>query len=365
MAFDWKRTTTLKFRQLLIITIAWMIFGLLIAVYDHLVLYAHGYIAHLSEYSFFLSAVRNVSAGLIGAAIGGSSLVFFVNVKYQDKPYGYTIVFVMVVFILIVALITLIMGLILVPVRTGRPIFDPVSIRALKTFAFDAYPLKSAMVWSFVVAITQLLLQISGKFGPENFLHIVRGKYNLPKEEDKIFMFIDLNSSTSIAEKLGDQLYHRLLKDFFADLTNPILDSSGAIYQYVGDEVVVSWSYREGKEKGRCLRCFFDMKTAVERNRERYLRRFGLVPQFKAGIHCGKVVAGEVGLVKRDITFSGDVLNTTSRILEKCKEFQAEFISSSLVLEELDATFGFVAKPLGAIRLTGKEKEVSLFSVSM
>ncbi len=76
-------------------------------------------------------------------------------------------------------------------------------------------------------------------------------------------MFLDINSSTTIAEELGDQKYHELLKDFFSDITNPIIDNNGEIYQYVGDEVVVAWKYEDGIENGKCIKCFFDIKTQI------------------------------------------------------------------------------------------------------
>lgn len=168
------------------------------------------------------------------------------------------------------------------------------------------------------------------------------------------------NSSTSIAEQLGDETCHSLLKDFFADLTTPILENKGNIYQYVGDEVVVAWNYEDGKENLHCLKCFFEMKLQIQKKKEKYMRRYGLVPTFKAGIHCGRVIADEIGIIKRDITYSGDVLNTTSRILNKCSEFKEDLIASADLVTELNASDKYILRPLGAIKLKGKEKEVML-----
>ena len=90
-----------------------------------------------------------------------------------------------------------------------------------------------------------------------------------------------------MAEQLGDETYHELLKDFFSDITNPILDNNGEIYQYVGDEVIVAWKYEDGIKDNQCVKCFFDIKVHINNLREKYLKRYGLVPAFKAGIHCG------------------------------------------------------------------------------
>jgi adenylate cyclase len=360
-----KRGTQLKLKQLKVIIVTWTIMGFLITVHDHFALSTSSSLGFSDEYSFWLTAARNMGAGFIGALLGGSFLVFYVNVKYQDKPYGYTIVAVSIAFVLIVAFISVLMGLVLVPLQTGKPLSNPLTQEAFRHFLQDPSHVKAAIAWSFVVAVTQLLLQVNSKFGQGVFWDIIRGKYNTPKEEKRIFMFLDINSSTVIAEQLGDENYHSLLKDFFADITAPIVDNKGTIYQYVGDEVVVAWNYEDGIENQHCIRCFFDMKLFIQKNKEKYLRRYGLIPSFKAGIHCGRVIAGEVGIIKRDITYSGDVLNTTSRILSKCGEFQQEMIASSDLLSELRFAKEFITRPLGAIKLRGKQKEVLLSALTL
>lgn len=358
-----KTATQLKLKQLAIIIGCWLLLGFVISVYDHLLLHSSYSLGPAKDYSFLLSLARNMGGGLIGGILGGSLLVFFVNEKYQDKPYGYTILSVSVSFLFIIAFIAVVMGLFLVPGQTGKPAFDPASQQALIRFLTDSTPLKAALVWSFIVAGTQLLLQVNKKFGYGTFWNIIRGKYNTPKEEERIFMFLDINSSTSIAERLGDKAYHALLKDFFADITNPILNNEGHIYQYAGDEVIISWKYREGVEASHCVRCFFDMKLYIQQQQEKYLRRYGLVPTFKAGIHSGKVVAGEVGIIKRDITYSGDVLNTAARIRNMCKEFNVELIASASLLNTVHLGKHLEVKPLGSIKLRGKEKSVLLSTV--
>jgi adenylate cyclase len=173
-------------------------------------------------------------------------------------------------------------------------------------------------------------------------------------------MFVDINGSTAIAEKLGDEKYHQLLKEYFADLTNPILDNKGEIYQYAGDEVIIAWKFEDGIQYNRCINCFFDMKNEIEKHREKYLAKYKLIPSFKAGIHCGKVIAGEVGIIKRDITYSGDVLNTTSRIQGKCREFNTSIIASDELINLLPLTGQYTIQFLGSIKLRGKEKDVEL-----
>lgn len=255
------RTAQIRLGQLLIILAAWLLFGVLMTVYDHLVLFSRNSLGTSDDYSFWFSLAMNMGSGLIGAAFGGSLMVFYINVKYRDKPYGQTILAVAVGYIAVIGLIVLVLGAVFVPLRTGRPLSDPVTQEALGLFLSDTSRIKNIMTWSVVVAFTQLVLQVNNKFGQGTFVNIIRGKYQIPKQEKRIFMFLDLNGSTTMAERLGDARYHMLLKDFFADITNPILDNRGQIYQYVGDEVVIAWNYSDGTEHGRCVRCFLASKS--------------------------------------------------------------------------------------------------------
>jgi adenylate cyclase len=337
------RRTQYKLKQLLVIISCWMLIGAVMAVYEHLVLQTHNSLGLVPNYSLWESIGLNMAIGLFGALLGGSLLVFYVNVKYNDKPYGQTILFIAVSFLLIILIV--------------NEVLDFFSLGDAKRFQ------KNGIVWAIVVSITQLLLQVNSKFGQGVFWNMISGRYHTPKLESRIFMFLDLNSSTTIAERLGDKKYHELLKDFYTDITNPILDNNGEIYQYVGDEVVIAWQQVDGIKNNNCIQCFFDIKEHLHTLSHKYKEKYGFLPSFKAGIHCGMVIAGEVGIIKRDITYSGDVLNTTSRIQNMCKEFNEEVIVSVELIDQLKLAKYYGSHLLGAIKLRGKEKEMLLAAV--
>jgi adenylate cyclase len=350
----------LKFTKLGIIIVTWLFIGAFIACYDYFALQSEISAGTSQAFSFFHHLTVSMAAGLFGALMGGSFLVFYVNEKYRDKPYGFTVITVVISFIIVIAIITVLLALISAPFQTGKSYSSPETKEMFYKALFDPVHFKNIIVWAGVVALTQIFLQFNTKFGEGSMWNMIKGKYQTPKEEQRIFMFVDLNSSTTIAEKLGDEKYHQLLKDFFADITNPVLDSKGEIYQYVGDEVVVAWKYEDGIQNNRCIDCFFEMKKEVQKRSKKYLLKYELIPGFKAGIHCGLVVAGEVGIIKRDITFSGDVLNTTSRIQSKCKEFNVEIIASDDLVNNLLLAGKYTTQFLGSIQLRGKVKNVGL-----
>jgi adenylate cyclase len=360
-----QRRFKIKLSKLLVIVISWLIIGILISVYDNFLLSSAFSMGYAPDYNFEMSLLFNMAAALIGSIIGGSFLIFYVNEKYRERSYGFTILAVVVSFILIVGLITVLLGFTSALVTTGHSLTDAKTIRQAKANIINTIHLKNIVAWGIVVAVTQLLLSIDLKFGHGVLWKFIKGKYRHPRKEKRIFMFLDLNSSTSIAEKLGNEKYHSLLKDFFSDLTNPVLDNRGEIYQYVGDEAVVSWPYQYGIENAQCIQCYFDIRKQIELNKEKYLAQYGLIPGFKAGIHSGNVIAGEIGVIKRDITFSGDVLNTTSRIQGMCKELSVDVLVSGELTNELPRSQHYIARSMGASKLRGKEKDIELVTMEL
>lgn len=100
------------------------------------------------------------------------------------------------------------------------------------------------------------------------------------------------------------------------------------------------------------------MQQAVERRCAHYLHEYGVVPTFKAGLHGGPVVATQVGDIKTDLVFHGDVLNTTARIQAQCNALQSRLLVSATVMEALALGPAYRVRPLSALALRGKQLPV-------
>ncbi len=221
-----------------------------------------------------------------------------------------------------------------------------------------------SIIYSFLVLVgIQFVVLVSRLLGPTVVLNYLMGRYNQPIEEERIFMFMDLRSSTTIAERLGHMKWHRFLNDFFYDVARPIRRSHGEVYQYVGDEVVISWPKQGGIRNLNCINCFFDIYHLMKRRREYYLKTYGFEPIFKAGYHVGKVVVGEIGDFKREIVFHGDVVNTASRIQMECNARNRRLLLSSTLLNQLNLKNHYVSEYIDKMVLRGKEEEIELYSL--
>jgi len=185
--------------------------------------------------------------------------------------------------------------------------------------------------------------ELHRKLGRDAIYNLILGKYHQVKQEERLFLFIDLNHSTDIAEEMGELEYSHFLQDYFYDISEPIARYFGRIYQYVGDEAVVTWPLKKGVKFSVCIRCFFAIQKQIRRYSAYYEKRYGKVPGFKAALHGGTIVVSEVGKYKSEIAYHGDALNTTARILSKYLKTDA----------------------MGAWQLKGKQQEVELHSVYM
>ena len=235
----------------------------------------------------------------------------------------------------------------------------------------DIFVTKMLLTPSFIMFMIDLgvlsflsiiMLEITDKYGPGGVRNLLRGKYNKPRQESRIFLFLDINDSTAIAERLGHEKYFSLIKDFFADITDPIINNGAHIYQYVGDEVVLSW-LNTPENKRRTIEFITQAVSYLNDRRDYYIENYQVFPTFKAGIHAGAVTAGYIGIVKKELVFSGDTLNTAARIRSKCTELKQTFILSGHFLQGLPNPQDYSLKEIGEISLRGRIETEKLFGL--
>lgn len=220
----------------------------------------------------------------------------------------------------------------------------------------------------FHLSVSSLLyhfiLHINKKFGPGVLFEYTLGRYFTPKVEERVFMFLDLKSSTRMAEILEHVSYSRMVQDCYAELTAPLINYKAQVYQYVGDEVVVSWKMNRFFSASVCYEFFYAFRERLEAKKEYFLHTYGVCPEFKAGIHCGKVTVAEVGEIKTEIAYHGDVVNTASRIQNLCNSFQQELLVSESFLSHVPSEDRTRATFIVEATLKGKETTTKVFTIT-
>ena len=312
----------------------------------------YGYETSVADAAGLRGLIRGALTGLlIGTAV--SSLGAFVlqapGTRLARAPFMVAVAVSSLVY-LVVVLAAMAVGQFLVP---NHPPARPVSIsRADVLFCFGA---------TFVVTF---LSEVNSLLGQNVLLSFMTGRYHRPQVEQRVFLIMDMKNSTAAAERLGEVDFHRLLNRLVADLSGPIVLRDGQIHKYVGDELIATWSLARGLKDAACVRACFAALARLVAHGADYQREFGTTVEVRASLHCGPVVVGEMGSVKKEIALLGDTLNTTARLVDACRDSGESVIASADLLDRLVLPPGIAARSLGPIRLRGKEQAIGICSLA-
>ena len=278
----------------------WLVCGLIYSIVEKGLLGdSNHYPATGNPYNFNKSIIINcVATCVMGMMQGTIEFYFLRNVflgfSFRQKLIWKTLIYISVIIIFILFL---------------NSIYNS-SILKIPLFSYDILHgnllfIESFSFWGIIlfvgsiITLCMLFSEISDYIGHNILVNFFKGRYHRPQTEERIFMFLDMRSSTSIAEKLGHIKFYKLLNQYYADMTNPILESGGQIYQYAGDGILISWPLKHPSKNNRCIECFFNIKASLKKRSDLYHKDFGLMPEFKAAIHCGSVATGQIGIIKK------------------------------------------------------------------
>lgn len=216
------------------------------------------------------------------------------------------------------------------------------------------------VIYDFVIVFNQY----ERLLGPGLTFLYAYGKYQTPERENRIFMFLDLKASMQLSEVMERERYFNFINDFFHDISEPVLQCAAEIYQYVGDEVVFTWKSKHGLRNANCLRLYFKIEERIKKQAYKYKSRYNTVPQFKAGLHCGEVIAAVIGDIKKELIYNGEVINTAARIRSTCTELNKNLLASKDLLDKIELNDKLQAEDLGNIQMKGKLESVHLYSIT-
>jgi len=196
--------------------------------------------------------------------------------------------------------------------------------------------------------------------GIDTLFHLMIGTYHRPVVEQKVLVFIDINNSTALAERLGALKIKSLVGKFLFDISKPITDHGGEIYLYKGDGLIAIWDWQEAVRHDKILRAIDAVFAAVRRERGAYMAQFGVVPSFRVGIHGGDVVVSEQGDTKRSIGIYGSTINIASRMEEAAKAHGVACAISGDVVQALSDP-AHRLQPIGSEMVKGISTEIPIF----
>lgn len=353
-----------KIRQILPYGIIWFIAGMVYTLLERGLLGSSGqYQSTGNPYNFSRNLMITPFAALFMGLLMGILETIYLNRRLNQYTLGKKILYKSLIDLSVILVFIVVTTLIANSLELGVSLLDEKVINFLTAFLGNYAFISVSLYMVLIIVITQFYMEVREYIGPSVLANFLTGRYHRPIEEDRIFMFLDMKSSTLIAEKLGHLRYFDLLRQYYADLSDAVIEYEGEVYQYVGDEMVLTWNMNKGLQNNNCLQCFYSMKKSLQQQSDYYKKKFGVVPGFKAGMHWGRVTTGEIGVLKKEIIFTGDVLNTTARIQSLCNNFKADLLISGELISKLNEEKEYPFHSLGIHPLRGREEPVQLFTV--
>ena len=341
------RRTLQKFKYLVILLIASIAVG---AFYGNII-----HFLNQGSYGLVPSG-RGAVRGLIIGALVWPFILFFHDsalfIRLRRAPF-------MVAFLVNVTFATL---LIIVGIIWSHHLIRPeFTLRVWFPGGFlrdCAFALTITSIFYFFTLARRLI-------GGRVFGNVILGRYHRPVLEERIFLFLDIEGSTSIARKLGDVGTHDLISRFFFDVDQSVHAFGGETHRYIGDEVVITWPVSTPMGNARCVECYFNILDNVNDQADEYRAQFGFVPSFRVGIHGGPVVAGECGDRKQEIVYVGETINTAARLQQACRDKDSELLISKELLDLMSLGDTYSVQPLGKLGLRGRDTELDIFTLEI
>lgn len=351
-------------KRALYIALAWTAVSIILFFYEYSVLQSSGNLS--SDFHFFSNLTAIIITGMSAGILGGLFIINLMEGWLRIYPFWKALVYIFLAYTVTAFVVTSLGVGYLKMSELQVAFYDSAVLKEVLVFFGTFFFLRNYLIWLLIVITTLIILMVNEKYGPGVFRDFLLGKYFHPKREERVFMFIDIRGATTIAEDIGEERYFNFLKDFFKDIAPAIMYTRGEVYQYVGDEVVVTWKLKNGIYKINVLRCYFEMKRVIEKRKAKYIKRYGVYPDFKVGAHVGQVMTGEVGILKREIAFSGDTLNTASRIQSLCNQYNVDILVSRKLVEALPyLPYHFKKEDIGEVNLKGKMESIDLITFEL
>ncbi len=181
------------------------------------------------------------------------------------------------------------------------------------------------------------------------------------QEMDCSILFADVVGFTSMSEKMEPRQVALLLNDFFSRMTDIIFEYEGTLDKYIGDEIMAVFGapIPYADHAIRAVRAALAMRKVQEEANEKRVNEARL--RIRTGINSGRVVAGDIGSLKRmDYTVLGSPVNMASRLVKATAEANKIIIGKE--------TYGlikdhFKTASLGTAKLRGLTEESEIYEV--
>jgi adenylate cyclase len=203
---------------------------------------------------------------------------------------------------------------------------------------------------------------------PEISRRILNGEISADGElVEATILFCDLRGYTSFVEKKSPTDVVRFMNRYFTEMERAVRENGGIVLQYIGDEIEAVFgtpAVPSQNHSERAVSAALAMRAALEQINEQRRSDGESEIRHGVGVHCGTVLAGNVGSPERLVyAMVGDAVNVASRLQVLNKTCGTDILVSRNVVERLSG-LDFRFESMGAFPIRGKTEQIEVFSVS-
>jgi adenylate cyclase len=177
-------------------------------------------------------------------------------------------------------------------------------------------------------------------------------------------LFSDIRGFTTLSERLEPEEVVALLREYLTAATAIVFRHGGSVDKYMGDAIMALYGapFDQPDHAARAVRTGLELQECVRALSAQWVARGGETLRSGVGIHTGDAIVGAMGSQQRlEFTAIGDTVNVASRLEGLTKDFGAPVIISQTTHEEVGGLFQ--ARPLGSVRVRGRELAVNIYAV--
>ena len=183
-------------------------------------------------------------------------------------------------------------------------------------------------------------------------------------EKNLAIMFTDIESFTTISEKLLTKDLTQYLSEYFDVMEKVISSHEGTIDKYIGDAVMAFWGAPLDIEDPieKAVRSSLILQEKLLVFNDELFKKVGVRFNTRIGVHYGKTLVGNIGSNDRmNYTIIGDNVNIAARLENINKVYKTKIIISNEVYEKISSKFDIVY--LDELALKGKSISTKIYEV--
>lgn len=181
-----------------------------------------------------------------------------------------------------------------------------------------------------------------------------------PVRIERIILFADLVSYSTISEKWPMESMVQILNTFFEVCTSVILSKGGEVNKFMGDGLM---AYFDIEKADDAIHACLEIKEKLRALRENSLEYSPLQILYTGfGLAQGLVIEGNMGSAyKTDYTIIGDPVNVAARLQALTRETNYSLILSGSLKNNTKESWPFIG--LGTYKLKGMENNNEVYSI--